>query len=130
MITTALSSWYSSILEGETLDHRLRRGPLPSNQVVQYALQIAEALDKAQREGITHRDLKPGNIMLTKSGLKLLDTNGKDDKEKYFNILRAKSGSKELNDFADGSVGFVIGGFQFALGCVLGIGAMVEETVG
>src|SRR6266851_7145555 len=60
-------------LEGETLDHRLRRGPLPSNQVVQYALQIAEALDKAQREGITHRDLKPGNIMLTKSGLKLLD---------------------------------------------------------
>ena len=59
-----------------------------------------------------------------------IDTNGKDDKEKYFNILRAKSGSKELNDFADGSVGFVIGGFQFALGCVLGIGAMVEETVG
>jgi serine/threonine protein kinase len=60
-------------LEGETLDQRLRRGPLPSNQVVQYALQIAEALDKAQREGITHRDLKPGNIMLTKSGVKLLD---------------------------------------------------------
>src|SRR5437667_2032272 len=60
-------------LEGETLDQRLRRGPLPSEQVVQYALQIAEALDKAQREGITHRDLKPGNIMLTKSGMKLLD---------------------------------------------------------
>src|SRR5216684_6218428 len=60
-------------LEGETLDQRLRRGPLPSNQVVQYGLQIAEALDKAQREGITHRDLKPGNIMLTKSGMKLLD---------------------------------------------------------
>src|SRR5437870_2694304 len=60
-------------LEGETLDQRLRRGPLPSEQVVQYALQIAEALDKAQREGITHRDLKPANIMLTKSGVKLLD---------------------------------------------------------
>src|SRR5712692_4973071 len=60
-------------LEGETLDQRLRRGRLPSEQVVQYALQIAEALDKAQREGITHRDLKPGNIMLTKSGVKLLD---------------------------------------------------------
>jgi eukaryotic-like serine/threonine-protein kinase len=60
-------------LEGETLDQRLRRGPLPWEQVVQYALQIADALDKAQREGITHRDLKPGNIMLTKSGMKLLD---------------------------------------------------------
>jgi eukaryotic-like serine/threonine-protein kinase len=60
-------------LEGETLDQRLRRGPLPSEQVVQYAVQIAEALDRAQREGITHRDLKPGNIMLTKSGVKLLD---------------------------------------------------------
>jgi serine/threonine protein kinase len=60
-------------LEGETLDQRLRRGPLPWEQVVQYALQIADALDKAQREGITHRDLKPGNIMLTKSGIKLLD---------------------------------------------------------
>jgi eukaryotic-like serine/threonine-protein kinase len=60
-------------LEGETLDQRLRRGPLPLEQVVQYGLQIAEALDKAPREGVTHRDLKPGNIMLTKSGIKLLD---------------------------------------------------------
>ncbi len=60
-------------LEGETLAQRLQRGPLAPTQVLQYAIQIADALDKAHRKGITHRDLKPGNIMLTRSGAKLLD---------------------------------------------------------
>ena len=60
-------------LEGETLAQRLLKGPLPLDQVLQYAIEIADALDKAHRKGVTHRDLKPGNIMLTKSGTKLLD---------------------------------------------------------
>src|SRR5215469_958505 len=60
-------------LEGETLAQRLKKGPLPLGQVLQYAIEIADALDKAHRKGITHRDLKPGNIMLTTSGAKLLD---------------------------------------------------------
>src|ERR1700726_2553500 len=60
-------------LEGETLAQRLIKGPLPLDQVLQYAIEIADALDKAHRKGVTHRDLKPGNIMLTKSGTKLLD---------------------------------------------------------
>src|ERR1700739_4185960 len=60
-------------LEGETLAERLKKGPLPLDQVLQYAIEIADALDKAHRKGITHRDLKPSNIMLTKSGTKLLD---------------------------------------------------------
>jgi Tol biopolymer transport system component/predicted Ser/Thr protein kinase len=60
-------------LEGETLAARLGKGPLPLDQVLKYAIEIADALDKAHRKGITHRDLKPGNIMLTKSGAKLLD---------------------------------------------------------
>ena len=60
-------------LEGETLAQRLQKGALPIQQVLQYAIEIADALDKAHRKGITHRDLKPGNIMLTKSGTKLLD---------------------------------------------------------
>src|SRR6267154_1268886 len=60
-------------LEGETLAHRLLKGSLPLEQVLQYAIEIADALDKAHRKGVTHRDLKPGNIMLTKSGSKLLD---------------------------------------------------------
>src|SRR5579864_6154286 len=60
-------------LEGETLAQRLAKGALPIQQVLQYAIEISDALDKAHRKGVTHRDLKPGNIMLTKSGTKLLD---------------------------------------------------------
>jgi len=60
-------------LEGETLAQRLLKGSLPLEQVLQYAIEIADALDKAHRKGITHRDLKPGNVMVTKSGTKLLD---------------------------------------------------------
>src|SRR5271169_862368 len=60
-------------IEGETLAQRLVKGPLPIQQVMQYAIEIADALDKAHRKGITHRDLKPGNVMITKSGTKLLD---------------------------------------------------------
>jgi len=60
-------------LEGETLAQRLVKGPLPLEQVLQYAIEITDALDKAHRNGVTHRDLKPGNIMRTKSGTKLLD---------------------------------------------------------
>ena len=61
------------LLDGETLARRLERGPLPLDQALRYAAEIADALDKAHRQGITHRDLKPGNIMLTRSGLKLMD---------------------------------------------------------
>ena len=60
-------------LEGETLADRITRGPLPFEQLVTYGLQIADALDKAHRIAVTHRDLKPGNIMITKAGVKLLD---------------------------------------------------------
>jgi Tol biopolymer transport system component len=60
-------------LEGETLARRLAKGPIDTADVLCYAIQIAEALDHAQRKGVLHRDLKPGNIMLTKSGAKLLD---------------------------------------------------------
>jgi len=60
-------------LEGETLAKRLEKGLLPLAHVLQYGVEIADALAKAHRQGIVHRDLKPGNIMLTKSGAKLLD---------------------------------------------------------
>ncbi len=60
-------------LEGETLATRLARGSLPLEQLLKLGVHIASALESAHRLGITHRDLKPGNIMLTKDGAKLLD---------------------------------------------------------
>jgi serine/threonine protein kinase/Tol biopolymer transport system component len=60
-------------LDGETLEQRLFRGPLTSEQALRYAVQIADALAKAHKLGITHRDLKPANVMLTKNGAKLMD---------------------------------------------------------
>lgn len=60
-------------IDGETLGERLKKGPLAANEVLRYSIQIADALDRAHKKGVIHRDLKPGNIMLTKSGVKLLD---------------------------------------------------------
>src|SRR5579871_3881970 len=60
-------------LEGETLADRLKRGPLPLNEILKIGISVAEALAAAHRHGIVHRDLKPGNIMLTQSGAKLMD---------------------------------------------------------
>jgi eukaryotic-like serine/threonine-protein kinase len=60
-------------VEGETLAKRLEKGPLPLVQVLKYGMQIADALDRAHRSSVVHRDLKPGNIMLTATGAKLLD---------------------------------------------------------
>ena len=60
-------------VEGETLAKRLEKGPLPLDQALKYGAQIADALDKAHGKGVVHRDLKPGNIMLTPTGAKLLD---------------------------------------------------------
>ncbi|HUN81084.1 MAG TPA: protein kinase [Phycisphaerae bacterium] len=61
------------LLEGDSLATRLAKGPLPLDQVLRYGREIASALDKAHKSGVIHRDLKPGNIVLTKSGAKLLD---------------------------------------------------------
>src|SRR5712675_531063 len=60
-------------VEGETLAKRLEKGPLPLEQALKIGREMAGALDKAHRIGVVHRDLKPGNVMLTSTGAKLLD---------------------------------------------------------
>jgi serine/threonine protein kinase len=62
------------LVEGETLQARLQRGPVPVDESLAIAKQIAEALDAAHEKGVVHRDLKPGNVMLTTEGkVKVLD---------------------------------------------------------
>src|ERR1700683_1504759 len=60
------------LLEGETLADRLRKGPLPTEQVLKIGIEICEGLERAHKSGVVHRDLKPGNVMLTKPGAKLM----------------------------------------------------------
>jgi eukaryotic-like serine/threonine-protein kinase len=60
-------------LEGESLADRLRKGALALKQALELGIQITDALTTAHRAGILHRDLKPGNVMITPTGAKLLD---------------------------------------------------------
>jgi serine/threonine protein kinase len=97
-------------VEGETLAKRLEKGPLPLEQVLRFGAQIADALDKAHRSGVVHRDLKPGNIMLTKAGAKLLDFGLSKTIEAApaANLETMVTTSKALT--ADG---FIVGTFQY-----------------
>ncbi len=62
------------LVEGETLDGRIRRGPIPVEESLKLALQVAEALEAAHEKGVIHRDLKPANIKVTPDGkVKVLD---------------------------------------------------------
>jgi serine/threonine protein kinase/Tol biopolymer transport system component len=61
------------LVDGESLSERLTRGPLPLDEALQRGIEIVDALSNAHRRGIIHRDVKPANVMLTKTGAKLLD---------------------------------------------------------
>jgi len=97
-------------LEGESMADRLARGPMPLPDLLKTAVEVADALDRAHRQGLTHRDLKPGNIMLTKSGAKLLD----------FGLARAAPPSRSMSDLSSPTMsrpitaeGTIVGTFQY-----------------
>ena len=94
------------LIEGESLDVRLRRGPMPLADALEYGAQIADALSAAHRLGIVHRDLKPANIMLTSHGVKVLD----------FGLAALQHDQRQLADLTDARLtadGTVLGTVQY-----------------
>ncbi|HSF17632.1 MAG TPA: protein kinase [Vicinamibacteria bacterium] len=82
------------LVEGEDLSERLKRGPIPIDEALAIAKQIAEALEEAHEKGIVHRDLKPANVKLTPDGkVKVLDFG----LAKVFTAESAPSGSTDLS---------------------------------
>ena len=99
-------------LEGQTLAERLKMGALPLKQALQYGVELADALSAAHRQGITHRDVKPGNIMVVKTGIKLLDFGlARVGKPKSPTML-AGEGKGPAND-ASTVEGTILGTFQY-----------------
>jgi len=98
-------------LDGETLGRRLTRGALPLDQVLRYAVEMAEALDHAHRHGVVHRDLKPNNVMLTKAGAKLLDFGLAKLQNAGFNGAGESMASTEPRDLTDEAV--ILGTLQY-----------------
>ena len=99
-------------IEGETLEQRLVKGPLSPQQALTYAMQIADALDKAHRSGIIHRDLKPGNVMLTKSGAKLLDF-GLAKLQEEVSVMAAALTEMTVESKRLTTEGMLVGTFQY-----------------
>src|SRR5215475_3920692 len=102
------------LLEGETLEQRIKRGPLLLDVALKYAEQITDALAKAHRAGIIHRDLKPSNIFLTKQGAKILDFGlAKDHTNLEVGPDSTHSGSPTTVVSKDTAAGTILGTYPY-----------------
>jgi serine/threonine protein kinase len=94
------------LVEGKTLAERIKRGPVPPQEALGFARQIAEALDAAHEKGIVHRDLKPGNIKIKPDGaVKVLDFG----LAKVENVPLAAAGREPSASDAGTETGLVLG---------------------
>jgi eukaryotic-like serine/threonine-protein kinase len=98
-------------LEGESLATRLERGALTPEQVLRYGAQVADAIDKAHRSGVLHRDIKPGNIVLTATGAKLVDFGLAKPQPELMNVQT--TGPTPLQAKPLTGEGSVVGTFQY-----------------
>ena len=97
------------LVEGETLQARIQRGPIPVDAAIIIAKQIAEALEAAHEKGVVHRDLKPGNVMLTSEGkVKVLDF-GLAKAYETNPLNAASSNSPTLASMAATNAGVILG---------------------
>ena len=96
----------TEFVEGDTLAARLQSGPLTLGEAMRVALEIGDALDKAHRAGVVHRDLNPSSVVLADTGAKLLDFGLAE--------LRASSPAQLVPQSASATVG--VGGAKFASG--------------
>ena len=87
------------LIEGETLEQRLRGGPLPMEDSLRTSLQIAGALEAAHAKGIVHRDLKPANVMVDTEGtVKVLDLGDPSPSDRvssdFVDVSRTRHGTR------------------------------------
>ena len=102
------------LIEGETLFDRLRKGALPLDLALKHGRNVADALDKAHRAGVVHRDLKPGNIMLTKTGgTKLFDFGLATRLRRGFGEARTEESSLPTQQKPLTEKGAILGTFQY-----------------
>jgi tRNA A-37 threonylcarbamoyl transferase component Bud32 len=105
------------LVEGEDLAERLKRGPIPVEEALAVARQIAEALEEAHEKGIVHRDLKPANVKLTPDGkIKVLD----------FGLAKAYTGEAASGSSADVSQSPTLAHKGTQAGLILGTAAYMS----